>query len=173
MDGMEIPMTRQMTKPSWDEYFMGQAAYVLRRSPDKNTKHGAVIVDEDNIPMGQGYNGFPRGGQEEYPTTRPEKYAFVIHAERNAVLNSSRRPKGCTLYVTGKPCSGCMKDIIQAGIKKVIFGKVDSSMIDADDWAISRRMASNHGVELVEYNGPSPIRGFLELIDYLEQKGWS
>mgnify|MGYP002067177710 CR=1 FL=1 len=66
-------------KPSWDEYFMGEAAYILRRSPDPETKHGAIIVNTDNIPQGQGYNGFPTGGKQDYPTTRPEKYAFILH----------------------------------------------------------------------------------------------
>jgi deoxycytidylate deaminase len=161
-------------RPSWTEYFMLEATAVLSRSPDPSTKHGAVIVDEDNIPMGQGYNGFPRGGTKDYPTTRPEKYAFVIHAERNAVLNSPRRPKGCILYVTGKPCSGCIKDIIQAGIKKVIYGKIGSDMVDKDDWNKSLLMAENHSVTLIEYNEEiSPYRWHLNIAEYLEGKGWT
>ncbi len=161
-----------MDKPSWHEYFMMEACVVAARSPDNNTKHGSIIVDEEHLPMGQGYNGFPRGGKVDYPTTRPEKYTYIIHSERNAILNCTRRPKGCTLYVTGKPCSGCMKDIIQSGIARVIYGQVDSAMINEDDWKISMHMAKNHGVELLEYKGPSPVQGLVQLCSYLKTKGW-
>ena len=164
---------KERERPSWDEYFMMEAVVVTSRSHDIHTRHGAVIVNSDNIPQGQGYNGFPSGGKNPYPTTRPEKYPFVIHSELNAILNCPFRPKGCTIYITGKPCSSCIKDIIQSGIRKIIYGKIGSAMVDDKDWGLTTMMAENHGVELVEYKGPTPIRGLLELVEYLKEKGWT
>ncbi len=161
-------------KPTWNEYFMLEATAVLSRSPDKSTRHGAVIVNDRNRVVGQGYNAFPSGGDESiYPLTRPEKYAFVIHSERNAILNCTFPPVDCMLYVTGKPCSGCIKDIIQSGIKIVIYGKIGSNMVDEDDWSKTQMMAKNHQVELYEYNEElSPYQWHLHIAEYLKRKGW-
>ena len=52
--------------------------------------------------------------------TKPE----VIHAEANAiakVARSTNRTVGATLYCTLSPCFECAKQIIQAGIKRVVF----------------------------------------------------
>lgn len=162
-------------KPSWDEYFMLEATTALSRSPDPSTKHGAVIVNARKRPVGQGYNGFPSGGDESiYPTTRPEKYVFIIHAEANAILNCTFPPEGCTLYVTGVPCNNCMKYIIQAGIKRVVYGKIGSSMVDLGELNRTMVMAKNHGVEMVQYNEPiSPYQWHLRVAGYLKRKGWT
>ncbi len=78
-----------MNRPTWDEYLMAFAELASTRSHDSETKHGAVIVDPDHRILGMGYNGLPRHGNEsKYPTTRPLKYPYMIHAEMNAILNS-------------------------------------------------------------------------------------
>jgi deoxycytidylate deaminase len=72
--------------------------------------------------MGVGYNGFPRGVRdtEDRYADRPEKYATVVHAELNAILNS-QHTEGMTMYVWPMmPCPDCAKAIIQAGIVRVI-----------------------------------------------------
>ena len=79
---------------SWDEYFMGVAKLASMRSKDPSTQVGACIVDKDNYILSVGYNGFPIGcDDEEFPWGREggtldTKYAFVAHAELNAILNS-------------------------------------------------------------------------------------
>lgn len=165
----------QWEKPSWDEYFMLEATTALSRSPDPSTKHGAVIVNGRKRPVGQGYNGFPSGGDESiYPKTRPEKYVFIIHAEANAILNCTFPPDGCTLYVTGVPCNNCMKYIIQAGIKRVVYGKIGSSMVDGEELNRTMIMAKNHGVEMEQYNESiSPYQWHLRVAGYLKRKGWT
>lgn len=116
----------------WNNYFMAIAQDVSVRSPDANTKHGCVIVDDSNKIVSTGYNGFPAGGPDDLlPNTRPLKYDFIIHAEMNAILNSRCDLRGCSMYITGLPCKNCLKHIVGVGIKKLIIG--DTSFASADD----------------------------------------
>ncbi|MBQ1304138.1 MAG: dCMP deaminase family protein, partial [Erysipelotrichaceae bacterium] len=91
---------------SWDEYFLSLAHLSGMRSKDPNTQVGAVIVDDKNRIVSIGYNGMPRGCyDDQFPWGREggfleTKYAFVVHAELNAILNSSRPVEGCTIYVS-------------------------------------------------------------------------
>ena len=50
---------------SWDEYFMGIAVLSSLRSKDPSTKVGACIVDSEHKVVSIGYNGMPRGIEEE------------------------------------------------------------------------------------------------------------
>lgn len=112
---------------SWDMYFMGIAELTAQRSKDPNTQVGACIVDADKKIVSTGYNGFPIGcsddefSWEKERGTTNDKGLFVCHAELNAILNSPRSVKGCTLYVTLFPCNECTKAIIQAGIRKIVY----------------------------------------------------
>lgn len=113
---------------SWDEYFMGVAKLSAKRSKDPNTQVGCCIVNQDKRIVAVGYNGMPRGCKdEEFPWANRQgalqdtKYAYVVHAELNAILNATTPLTGCSLYVTLFPCNECMKAIIQSGIKEVIF----------------------------------------------------
>ena len=113
---------------SWDEYFMAIAMISAERSKDPNSQVGACIVDEDNKIVSLGYNGAPRGFDDDKDMTWERegdfldtKYAYVAHSELNAILNSRTPVKGCTLYVTLFPCNECAKAIIQAGIKELIY----------------------------------------------------
>lgn len=89
---------------SWDEYFMGVAILASKRSKDPNTQVGACIVDNNNIILSTGYNGFPFGcSDDDYPWCRDgedTKYSYVVHAELNAILNARGkilRAQGCML----------------------------------------------------------------------------
>lgn len=139
---------------SWDEYFMGLAHLSALRSKDPNTQVGACIVDNDNKVVSIGYNGMPRGcSDEEFPWTRQgdflnSKYAYVVHAELNAILNSPRSLAGCTLYVSLFPCNECAKAIIQSGIKKIVY---ESDKYNGnDDNIASKRMLKQANIELVQ-----------------------
>ena len=100
-----------MNHISWDQYFMGVALLSAKRSKDPNTQVGACLVNEDKRIIGIGYNGFPRGCKDdEFPWGRDggvvdTKYAYVVHAEANAILNSNSDLKGATLYVSLFPCN--------------------------------------------------------------------
>ena len=113
---------------SWDAYFMGIALLSKERSKDPNTQVGACIVNNQNRIVSLGYNGLPNGCNDEMcPWDKREgsleetKYAYVAHAELNAVLNYHGSVEGCTLYVTLFPCNECAKAVIQAGIKDIVY----------------------------------------------------
>ena len=139
----------------WDEYFMSIALLSAKRSKDPNTQVGACIVDDRNKIVGIGYNGFPTGCSDDaLPWTREAthvnetKYPYVVHAEVNAILNSTKDLYGAKLYVALFPCNECAKVIIQSGIKEVVYlsdkyGKTDSVMA-------AKKMFNMSGVKFVQ-----------------------
>ena len=113
---------------SWDEYFMGVALLSAKRSKDPSTQVGACLVNQDKRIIGIGYNGFPRGCSDDiFPWGKNNenelnnKYPYVVHAEANAILNSSGNIKGSTVYVTLFPCNECAKLLIQSGVKHIVY----------------------------------------------------
>ncbi|MBN2366572.1 MAG: dCMP deaminase family protein [Calditrichaeota bacterium] len=113
---------------SWDEYFMGIAIFTSLRSKDPSSKVGAVIVNHKNHIIGTGYNGFIAGidesafGWEREGEWLETKYPYVVHAEANAILNSTtNRMDDCRIYSTLYPCNECAKKIAQKEIKEVIY----------------------------------------------------
>lgn len=88
-------------------------------------KVGALVV-KDKMIISDGYNGTPSGFEnvceDENNVTKP----YVLHAEANAITKIARsgnNSEGSTLYVTDSPCIECSKLIIQAGIKRVVYGR--------------------------------------------------
>jgi dCMP deaminase len=113
---------------SWDEYFMGIALFTSLRSKDPSSKVGAVIVNHKNRIVGTGYNGFIAGVDESAFNWEREgdwlntKYPYVVHAEANAILNSTTsNMEGCRIYSTLFPCNECAKKIAQKEIKEVVY----------------------------------------------------
>lgn len=112
---------------NWDSYFMGVAKLSSLRSKDPSTQVGACIINQDKRIIGIGYNGLPMGmNDDDFPWEKEgdfvnTKYPYVVHAEANAILNSTQDLKGATIYVTLFPCNECMKLIIQSGIKEIIY----------------------------------------------------
>ncbi|HHT44955.1 MAG TPA: dCMP deaminase family protein [Fastidiosipila sp.] len=130
---------------SWDEYFMGIALLAAKRSKDPNTQVGACIVNEQNKIISIGYNGMPRGCDDDlFPWAREgayldTKYPYVTHAELNAILNSSGfNLEGCKIYVPLFPCNECSKAIIQSGIKHVYY--LSDKYAETDQVKASKRM---------------------------------
>lgn len=111
---------------SWNQYFMSLAKVASLRSKDPNTQVGAAIVNNRHRVIALGYNGMPNGNDKDFPwqstgEKHETKYAYVVHAEVNAVLNTTQPVKDSSLYVTLFPCPECAKFLIQAGIKKVYY----------------------------------------------------
>ena len=137
---------------NWDEYFMGLAHLSALRSKDPNTTVGAAIVDENHRVVSVGYNGFPKGcSDDEFPwgregDTLETKYAYVVHAELNAILNSKWPVAGCTIYVSLFPCNECAKAIIQSGIRRIVYESDKYNGVDTN--IASKRMLRAAGVEL-------------------------
>ena len=60
-----------------------------------------------------------------WPTSGP-KTPIADAAEANAITKLARshnNSEGATLYVTASPCIECAKLIIQAGIRRVVYGE--------------------------------------------------
>ena len=129
---------------SWDQYFMGVAMLSAMRSKDPKTQVGACIVNKEKRIVGIGYNGFPRGVEDDqFPWDKKEewldsKYPYVVHAEPNAILNATVSLVGSTLYVTLFPCNECAKLIIQSGVKEVVF--LEDKYHDELAFVASRKM---------------------------------
>ena len=141
---------------SWNEYFMGVATLASKRSKDPNTQVGACIVDKDNYIVSVGYNGMPLGcSDDEFPWERQggtldTKYAYVTHAELNAILNSkTANLEGSTVYVTLFPCNECTKALIQKRIGKIVY--LDDKYHDTDTSEAARRMLDSAGVKYEKY----------------------
>jgi len=137
---------------SWDEYFMGIALLSAMRSKDPNTQVGACIVGKNNKIVGIGYNGFPIGcSDDDFSWERKAdnindtKYPYVVHAEANAILNSTKDLHGARLYVGLYPCNECAKLIIQSGIVEIIY--LSDKYKDTDSAKASRKMFEKAGVK--------------------------
>lgn len=127
-------------KPDWDEYFLGFAKSAALRADCTRRKVGAVIVNLDHRIVGTGYNGAsagrlgcldggcPRGllSYDEVPpysdySTGPGR-CVSNHAEVNAIIYAGRdRCLGGTIYSTEEPCYDCWKDILAAGLYRVVW----------------------------------------------------
>ena len=129
---------------SWDKYFMGVALLSAMRSKDPSTQVGACIINNKKRIVGIGYNGFPYGVEDDtFPWEGGDdflnsKYPYVVHAEPNAILNSTVSLENSTLYVTLFPCNECAKLIIQSGIKEVVF--LEDKYHDELSFVASRKM---------------------------------
>lgn len=147
-------MDKRENTLTWDEYFMGLAHLSALRSKDPNTQVGAAIIDENHRVVSVGYNGFPKGcSDDEFPWSRSggvlnSKYAFVVHAEVNAILNSPRSVSGCTIYVSLFPCNECAKAIIQSGIKRIVYES--DKYADTETTIASKKMLQAAGIELIQ-----------------------
>lgn len=108
-----------------DKRYLKMARIWAENSYCQRRQVGALIV-KDKMIISDGYNGTPAGFEnvceDENGVTKP----YVLHAEANAITKIARsgnNSDGATLYVTDSPCIECAKLIIQAGIKRVIYGR--------------------------------------------------
>ena len=108
-----------------DLRYLRMARIWAENSYCQRRKVGALVVKEKMI-ISDGYNGTPSGFEnvceDEGNVTKP----YVLHAEANAITKlarSSNNSDGATLYVTASPCIECAKLIIQAGIRRVVYGE--------------------------------------------------
>jgi len=129
---------------SWDEYFMGVALLSAQRSKDPNTQVGCCIVSEDKRIIGIGYNGVPATINDDLIPWNREgsfintKYPYIVHAEANAILNSTKTLKNSTIYVTLFPCNECAKLLIQSGVKEIVY--IYDFHHDDDNVVVSRKL---------------------------------
>lgn len=113
---------------SWDRYFMDIATVVSSRSTCDRKHVGAVIVRDRTI-LSTGYNGSIRGMphcDEVGHIIEAGHCVATIHAEANAIIQAAKNGvaiDGSALYVTASPCWSCFKSIVNAGLKRIVYGE--------------------------------------------------
>jgi dCMP deaminase len=123
--------------PDTDSYYMGIALAVRRKANCTGNRVGAVLVRENRV-ISTGYNGVPEGMKNcldkgcfrctnpngLFPSGVGYDLCICVHAELNTILSAARfgiAVEGATLYTTMQPCFGCLKEMVQAKIKRVIY----------------------------------------------------
>ena len=118
---------------SKDEYFMKIAELVSQRSTCTRRKVGAVLVKDAHI-ISTGYNGTPSGFahctsetcvRQNLKSGEKPELCRGVHAELNCIIQAAIHGtsiKGeTTMYSTTFPCMSCLKVLINAGIKKIVY----------------------------------------------------
>lgn len=116
-------MNNKQTK--FDQRYLEMARIWAKNSYCTRRQVGALVV-KNNMIISDGYNGTPSGFEniceDDNGVTKP----YVLHAEANAITKlarSNNNSEGATIYITASPCIECAKLIIQAGIKRVVYGE--------------------------------------------------
>ncbi len=154
----------EVTRPSKDESFLEMALVISKRATCTRTQQGAVLVDGRGFVVSLGYGGSPSGMRhcEWDPVAKRSKImcekhhqCMCLHAEMNAIINAARHASlrdELVLYATSSPCCECMKAIIQAGVKRIVYAEEY-----ADDFA--KQLAQEAGVEMMHLPHPKVAEG--------------
>jgi len=124
-----------LSRPSWAEYFMTITNMVAKRSTCLRRHVGAILVKDKRI-LATGYNGAPAGirhceetgcirQDSDIPSGQRHELCRGLHAEQNVIIQAAYHGvsiDGAILYCTNKPCIICSKMLINAGIKKIVYG---------------------------------------------------
>ncbi len=149
-------------RPSWDEYFMGIARLVSKRSTCLRRQVGAVAVINKRI-LTTGYNGAPCGvdhcldigclrEKKGIPSGERHELCRGLHAEQNCIIQAAIhgiKLDGATVYVTTGPCVTCAKMIINAGIREVMYD-IPSKNPYKDDLAMA--ILKEARIKLVDFS---------------------
>jgi dCMP deaminase len=146
---------------SKDQYYLGIAEEVARRSTCFRRSIGAIIIKDDQI-ISTGYVGAPRKTKDSLehgfclrdklnvPHGQRYELCRSVHAEQNAIINAARAGVsllGGDMYIYGSvpgkpkpinafPCFICKKMLINAGLDRVICSTADGKMkiFRVKDW---------------------------------------
>ena len=145
---------------TWDGKFVGMTDHVAQWSKDRSHKVGAVFVNKQQAVLSVGYNGFPRGINDDVEARheRPAKYLWTEHAERNGIYNAAHEGaslNGSTAYVNFFPCAECARGLIQCGVERVVAPKPDYDHHKyGENFKVSLEMLEEKGIDITyaEYN---------------------
>jgi dCMP deaminase len=145
----------------WDLRFLRLAEHIGTWSKDRSTRVGCVIVGAHQEIRAIGYNGFPRGADDNLDArhARPAKYKWTEHAERNAIYNAARAGISidkCTMYLPWFPCMDCARAIVQSGIATLVAFPPDMSHPTwGEDFRLAIALFEEIGVEVRFCDPPS------------------
>ena len=143
--------------------FFPVAQAMAALSKDRSTKVGAIALGEDCEILSAGFNGFPRGVDDDVESRheRPTKYLYTAHAEENLVAQAARngvRLRGSTVLVTSLfPCTTCSRMMIQAGVKRVIAPHPSVDPRWEEQGAVAFGMLQEAGVEVHYFSDNSTL----------------
>ena len=126
---LEMKIASEAVAPlQLDREFWDQCQAEAANSDDNETKLGCVVRNPKGDIIARGHNALPFGVHRTPPErlARPGKYAWIEHAERNAIYSAARSGtslRRCTMYVELMPCADCARGIIQSGIKEVVVSQ--------------------------------------------------
>ena len=149
----------------WDARWLELSSQIAGWSKDRSTRVGCVIIGSGNQLLSAGYNGFPRGVNDDIDARheRPAKYKYTEHAERNAIYNAARHGVmllGSVMYLPWYPCADCARAIIQSGI--AVLTVTEPAWDDpmwGSDFDVSRIMLAESSVETRFVNRVAGWRG--------------
>ncbi len=145
-----------MSRIDWDDYFIEITKLIAQRSGCLKRHVGAVLVKDNRI-IATGYNSAPCGVKEcsdrgyclrqNSSQGQNLETCYAIHAEQNALMQCCKQGISCNdavLYCTTKPCNFCMRLLINAGIKKIIY------IEDYND-SLTNELATKCNIELIKF----------------------
>lgn len=150
-----------MENSNWDNRWMELAQVISSWSKDRSRKTSAVIIDDRNVLVSIGWNGFPREINDDVNDRheRPSKYFWTEHAERNAIFNAAAngyKLRGCKMYLPWFPCADCARAIIQSGISSIVCVEPDWNDPNwAKDFSIVKIMLDEARVSIKFFTGIS------------------
>lgn len=111
--------------PSWFEIRIEQAISLSKKIKwDTDSPNAAIIVDENNRPISEGYKGYSSNIPDwKYLPNNRDKNKEV-HAEENAIAYAARRglsTEGGIMILVGAPCIRCARLIEASGIKELVY----------------------------------------------------
>jgi dCMP deaminase len=149
-----------------DAYYMEIAKTVRLQSKDRSRRVGCVIVGPEGEVRSTGYNGFPRGVDDNISSRheRPNKYLWTEHSERNAIYQAARMGvslKGCTLYTWAEgpdreaaatdlgACADCTRAMIQVGITTLVIQPLETVNTQwGESIVVATQMLQEVGIEV-------------------------
>ncbi len=163
-------------RPSRERYYMGLAMAVRKRANCVGNRIGAVLVVNDRI-VSTGYNGTPNdmgncdeGGCErcanrkKYGAGKGYDVCICVHAEQNVILTAARlgsHVEDGVLYTTKRPCFGCTKELLQAGIKAVYY-RWGWKHPDHEVWTEYENLQNRFPEGMRQVNMPDPDKDWAE-----------
>lgn len=141
-----------------DKYFMNLAEEIANKSDEPGTHVGCVIVDRNKNIISTGYNHYVVDRSSKYMTDdKPMRYLLSVHAEMNALINAKQSLNNCIVYTTHASCDNCLKHLISAGVKEIIYKypSTNSKFIDKEKKEAIIRMMRASGIINRNINGTS------------------
>ena len=115
-----------------DIFHSHKIEYSLGGMHSQQESFASVFTHHD--PVSKAHNVWTKKAKNMNDT----KYPYVVHAEANAILNSTRKLNGARIYVALFPCNECAKLIIQSGIKEIIY--LEDKYKNTDSVKASKKM---------------------------------